>query len=32
MKPQYNRTKKNKKCNVNMKIIDISVMNKINDE
>ena len=32
MKPQYNRTKKNKKYNVDIKIIDIRVMNKINDE
>ena len=34
MKPQYNRTNniKIKKCNVDMKIIDIRVMDKINDE
>ena len=32
MKLEYNRTKKNKRCNVNMYIIDKSVMNKIKDE
>ena len=31
MKPQHKRIKKNKRCNVNMNIIDVSVMNKIND-
>ena len=32
MKPQYIRSKKNKKCNASIKIIDIRAMNKIKDE
>jgi hypothetical protein len=32
MKPEYNRTKKNRRCNVNINIIDISDMNKNKDE
>ena len=32
MKPQHNRSKKNKRYNVDMNIIDISVMDKIKDK